>query len=85
MRTEYTDDLSFLQRFSTATLAFPVAYLVKLTQIRLALGYGNYTSISTLGVGVNYILCLLTLVFEFPCSRLPFIHYEGPLFSTWID
>jgi len=86
--TEYTDNLSFLQRFYTATVALPVAYLVKLTtviQTRLALGYGNYPSISTLmssGVGVNYPLLVDTVIgFEFPRSRLPLIHYVGPLFS----
>ena len=87
--TEYADNLSFLQRFYTATVALPVAYLVKFTtviQTRLALGYGDYPSISTLmssGVGVNYPLFVDTVIgFEFPRSRLPLIHYVGPLFSA---
>ena len=87
--TQYADNLSFLQRFYTAVIALPIAYLVKFTtvlQTRLALGYGDYPSISTLmssGVGVNYPLFVDTVIgFEFARTRLPLVHYVGPLFST---
>lgn len=87
--TQYADNLSFLQRFYTAVIALPVAYLVKFTtvvQTRLILGYGDYPGISTLmssGVGVNYPLFVDTVIgFEFARTRLPLVHYVGPLFNT---